>query len=82
MSSIDDPVQHYDRVTRAWQYLLGEDFHFGYFRHESESLEAATRNLTTLMAERGSFGRDMSVLDVGAASAIRRAFLPTSTGAG
>jgi cyclopropane fatty-acyl-phospholipid synthase-like methyltransferase len=65
MSSIDDPVKHYDRVIRAWQYLLGEDFHYGYFRHESESLDAATRNLTTLMAERGSFGRDMSVLDVG-----------------
>jgi 27-O-demethylrifamycin SV methyltransferase len=65
MSSIDDPVEHYDRVTRAWQYVLGEDFHFGYFRHESESLDTATRNLTTLMAERGSFEPGMSVLDVG-----------------
>jgi 27-O-demethylrifamycin SV methyltransferase len=65
MATIDDPVRHYDRITRAWQYLLGEDFHFGYFRDESESLETATGNLTTLMAERGSFGSGMSVLDVG-----------------
>jgi 27-O-demethylrifamycin SV methyltransferase len=65
MASIDDPVGHYDRITRAWQYLLGEDFHYGYFGQDTDSLDAATRNLTTLMAERGSFGPGMSVLDVG-----------------
>jgi 27-O-demethylrifamycin SV methyltransferase len=65
MASIDDPVGHYDRITRAWQYLLGEDFHYGYFRQDTDSLDTATRNLTTLMAERGSFGPGMSVLDVG-----------------
>jgi 27-O-demethylrifamycin SV methyltransferase len=65
MESVDDPVTHYDRITSAWRYLLGEDFHFGYFRAESESLEVATANLTTLMAEGGSIGPDMSVLDVG-----------------
>lgn len=63
--SIDDPITHYDRITRAWQYLLGEDFHYGYFRAESESLEIATDNLTTLMAESGSIGHGVSVLDVG-----------------
>jgi 27-O-demethylrifamycin SV methyltransferase len=61
----DDPIGHYDRITRAWQYLLGEDFHFGYFREKSESLDTATGNLTTLMAERSEFGRGMAVLDVG-----------------
>jgi 27-O-demethylrifamycin SV methyltransferase len=65
MASVDDPVTHYDRITSAWRYLLGEDFHFGYFRAENESLEAATENLTTLMAESGAIGPSMSVLDVG-----------------
>ena len=65
MESVDNPVTHYDRITSAWRYLLGEDFHFGYFRAANESLEAATDNLTTLMAESGSIGPDMSVLDVG-----------------
>lgn len=65
MQSVDDPVAHYDRITNAWRYLLGEDFHFGYFRTETESLEVATANLTTLMAETGSIGPDMSILDVG-----------------
>ena len=31
MTPIDDPVSHYERVTAAWKFLLGEDFHYGYF---------------------------------------------------
>jgi 27-O-demethylrifamycin SV methyltransferase len=65
MTSADDPVAHYDRITEAWRYLLGDDFHFGYFRSENESVEAATRNLTALMAEKGSIGPGVLVLDVG-----------------
>ena len=65
MASSDDPVNHYDRITRAWQLLLGEDFHFGYFRASTDSLAAATRNLTTLMAQQGGVGPSMEVLDVG-----------------
>lgn len=65
MAEADDPVTHYDKINRAWQYLLGEDFHYGYFRDENESLEDATENLTTLMAKKGLIGSDLSVLDVG-----------------
>ena len=62
---VDDPVAHYDRITRAWRYLLGEDFHCGYFQSENDSLQTATDNLTNLMAEKASIGAGMSVLDVG-----------------
>src|SRR5688572_9248125 len=62
---IDDPVAHYDRITRAWRYLLGEDFHYGYFRTANESLATATSNLTALMAEKSAIGPGISVLDVG-----------------
>ena len=65
MESADHPVTHYDKVTRAWQYLLGEDFHYGYFKSAHESLEAATNNLTVLMAEKGTLGPGVSVLDIG-----------------
>jgi 27-O-demethylrifamycin SV methyltransferase len=65
MAHADDPVLHYDMINRAWQYLLGEDFHYGYFQAEDESLKSATENLTSLMAEKGAFGLDQSVLDVG-----------------
>jgi len=65
MASADDPVTHYDQITRAWQYLLGEDFHYGYFKQADEPLEVATNNLTVLMAEKGAIGPGISVLDVG-----------------
>ena len=65
MGSADDPVAHYDSITRAWQYLLGEDFHYGYFKADDESLDTATNNLTLLMAERGSIAAGLAVLDVG-----------------
>jgi 27-O-demethylrifamycin SV methyltransferase len=65
MASADDPVAHYDAVTTAWQYLLGEDFHYGYFESGEEPLDVATGNLTLLMAEKAAIGADASVLDVG-----------------
>ena len=65
MASSDDPVTHYERVTQAWRFVLGEDFHYGYFRTDDEPLDVATDNLTRLMAEKGAIGRDTSVLDVG-----------------
>src|SRR5687768_8611207 len=65
MQLIDEAVSHYDRVTKAWRYLLGEDFHCGRFINGNESLESATENLTTLMALKGSMDAEMTILDVG-----------------
>lgn len=78
--SNDDPTAHYDRVTAAWKYLLGEDFHYGYFRSEEDSLESATDNLTQLMAEHGAIGPDMSVLDVGCGIGNPACFLAERNG--
>lgn len=75
MASADDPVTHYDKVTLAWQYLLGEDFHYGYFKTKHDSLEVATNNLTILMAEKGSIGPGISVLDVGCGIGTPACFL-------
>src|ERR1700739_2073337 len=57
---------HYDRVTRAWRLLLGENLHYGYFRYGNESLAEATESLTERMFSLivGS-RRDPVVLDVG-----------------
>lgn len=65
MAHADDPVAHYDKIIRAWQHVLGEDFHYGYFRAPGEALDAATANLTALMAEHAALGPGLSVLDVG-----------------
>ena len=47
----DEPAGHYDRVTRAWGYLLGPELHYGLFRRPHEQLSDATVRLTARMAE-------------------------------
>lgn len=61
----DDPVVHYNRVTRAWGYLLEENLHYGLFNTSSESLDDATDNLTQLMLEHAGLAKGHRVLDVG-----------------
>jgi 27-O-demethylrifamycin SV methyltransferase len=61
----DQPAVHYDAVTRAWRYLMGESFHYGYFESLETSLDEATRALTERMAEAGKIGEGQRVLDVG-----------------
>jgi len=60
-----EPSAHYDRVTAAWKYLLGENLHYGVFRTGAEPLAEATDALTRLMAEQARLAPDLSVLDVG-----------------
>lgn len=60
-----DPAQHYNRVTLAWRYLLGDDLHYGYFEKGDELLEHATESLTRRMAEAGRIEQGHAVLDVG-----------------
>ena len=61
----DDPAAHYDLVTRAWRYLLGNDLHYGLFESADQPLETATANLTRLMADRAKIADGHRVLDVG-----------------
>ena len=61
----DAPSAHYDRVTRAWRLLLGEDLHYGFFKSEDEPLAAATANLTSLMVERAAIRPRLEVVDLG-----------------
>jgi 27-O-demethylrifamycin SV methyltransferase len=65
MPPTDNPASHYDRVTRAWTLLLGEDLHYGYFSSPDESLAQATASLTRLMAECAEMRAGLDVLDVG-----------------
>jgi cyclopropane fatty-acyl-phospholipid synthase-like methyltransferase len=60
-----DPAAHYDKVTDAWGYLLGENLHYGYFDRGDESLAEATERLTRRMAELAQPGPESLVLDVG-----------------
>lgn len=61
-----DRAEHYDKVTMAWQYLLGMQFHFGYFTAPQISLAEATLALNdVLLGLGGKLSGDLSILDVG-----------------
>lgn len=59
------PASHYDRVTQAWQYLLGDELHYGVFDRGDEDLAEATGNLTRRMIGGARLERGLTVLDVG-----------------
>lgn len=59
------PAEHYDRVTAAWKYLLGEELHYGVFRDGTTDLSVATGALTQLMIDGARLEADNEVLDVG-----------------
>lgn len=62
------PAEHYDRVTSAWQMLLGDELHYGVFAEGDESLPVATAALTALMIDGAELAPGLDVLDVGCGS--------------
>ena len=57
--------QHYDSIADAWQYLLGTNFHWGYFQTERDSLDDATDRLIELLVEPIKNQANLRLLDVG-----------------
>ncbi|HEY1832695.1 MAG TPA: methyltransferase domain-containing protein [Acidimicrobiales bacterium] len=60
-----DPASHYDRVTAAWQWIMGDDLHYGVFERPDQPLAGATARLTDLMMEGARLAPGLEVLDVG-----------------
>jgi 27-O-demethylrifamycin SV methyltransferase len=60
-----EAARHYDRVTEAWNFLLGDELHYGVFEAPDEPLAVATHRLTELMADVGQIASGVHVLDVG-----------------
>jgi len=60
-----DPAAHYNRVTAAWGFLLGDELHYGYYVTGDEPLPVATGQLTQQMIEAAGFEPGQHVLDVG-----------------
>jgi 27-O-demethylrifamycin SV methyltransferase len=71
------PAEHYDRVTGAWQLLLGDELHYGVFESGAEPLPAATAALTARMVDAASFAPGQRVLDVGCGSGAPACLLAT-----
>ncbi|NHA01533.1 hypothetical protein G5V59_21715 [Nocardioides sp. W3-2-3] len=59
------PDAHYDRVHEAWRLILGEEFHYGYFRPEGIGLADAAAALTAQMLARAEIQPGERVLDIG-----------------
>ncbi len=70
-----EPPEHYDRVTPAWQYLLGENLHYGVFSGGKEPLAEATDALTRLMADQAALTPSHRVLDVGCGTGAPACFI-------
>jgi 27-O-demethylrifamycin SV methyltransferase len=60
-----EPAAHYDHVHRAWQLIMGEEFHYGLFATPDTPLERATAALTHSMLDRARVESGDRVLDVG-----------------
>lgn len=56
---------HYDRITRAWEIIIGKHFHYGYFARGTEDLESAAHAMILQMISRYNWNPEIRVLDVG-----------------
>ena len=60
-----DNQLHYDSVTDAWMFILGDNPHYGFFATKEESLGRATDALIDKMAAMAPINADTQLLDVG-----------------
>lgn len=56
---------HYDTVTDAWTYILGDNLHYGYFDPPGLDLKDATDKLIDRLASLLAIDANTSILDVG-----------------
>ena len=58
-------IKHYNSISEAWPFMLGNNFHWGYFSDKNESLEKATYNLIDQMIKVGEIKTNSSIIDIG-----------------
>mgnify|MGYP005639837725 CR=1 FL=1 len=56
---------HYDSITDAWKFILGENFHYGYFESGIMDLKSATNHLIDVLAGMDIINEKSDILDVG-----------------
>jgi len=60
-----DNNQHYDEISEAWRIIFGDNFHWGLYLKNTDSLEDATVNLIEKMANFADIRSEDAVLDIG-----------------
>lgn len=63
--AVEEIQSHYNAVTDAWQQIMGDNLHFGYFPSEDTPLSVATDHLIDRMAGLADITPGTKVLDVG-----------------
>jgi 27-O-demethylrifamycin SV methyltransferase len=79
LQAVDNQL-HYDSVTDAWMFILGQNLHYGFFETKGESLERATDALIDKMAAMAPIGADTHLLDVGCGIGNPAFHISTHTG--
>jgi 27-O-demethylrifamycin SV methyltransferase len=75
------PAAHYDHVHRAWELIMGAQFHYGFFEPPDAPLERATEALTRCMLDRAVVSTGDRVLDVGCGTGRQACDLAATFGA-
>jgi 27-O-demethylrifamycin SV methyltransferase len=65
MKTYFDVGRHYDSITEGWKVILGDNFHFGYFKTIEDGLDRATDNLIDELVSLGKLGPETKILDAG-----------------
>lgn len=55
----------YNSVSDAWSFILGNNFHFGYFNSDKSTLNTATDSLINVLSDASSIKANSLILDVG-----------------
>jgi 27-O-demethylrifamycin SV methyltransferase len=74
-ASSADPAHHYDRVSAAWNIILGDDHHHGLFDGADTSLATATENLTRTMARAAEPQPGARIVDLGCGTGAQACWL-------
>lgn len=73
--STADPARHYDRVTPAWDIILGDGLHHGLFDGGDTDLATATENLTRALATAADPHPGARIVDLGCGTGAQALWL-------
>lgn len=56
---------HYNKISDAWIFIMGNNLHYGYFNSPNDDLNIATNNLIDKLSSLLEFTKKTNILDIG-----------------